>query len=113
MKIVGWTWAEDPQYKEMFPPGEGTFEEFDAAREIVIKELRDKGYKFTGYYHQGGDFGVPVFDTGEKLVCSYRTWGGIMADAYPEEVDNSDGFGYTEWAWITDREMILPSEDDY
>ena len=39
--------------------------------------------------------------------------GGIMADAYPEEVDNSDGFGYTEWAWITDREMILPSEDDY
>lgn len=111
MKIIGWTEWDDPNYKEMFPIGEiHSSDAVDSVRKIIAEELKNKGYKFTGTYHQNGDYGVPVFDTGEVFQCSQRMWGGIMAEAYPES--DSDGYGYLRWAWtLPDTEnMVIPKE---
>ena len=110
MKIVGWTYWGNPQYKEMFPlDGSHTWEQREEVENIIAKELRDKGYKFTGNYHQNGDYGVPIFDNGMVYQCTQRTWGGIMVDAYPDEIDNSDGYGYLKWAWLTSEDQVVPT----
>ena len=111
MKIVKWTEWDDPNYKEMFPLGTAyDSEKYDEAISVIAKELRENGYKFDGHYHQNGDFGVPVFDTGEVFQCTQRCWGAIMVEAYPDEIDNSDGYGYCDWAWIAPEEMVVPVE---
>ena len=113
MKIVGWTEWDDPQDKEMFPiGGENKWEEVEAVELLIAKELKAHGYKFTGSYHQNGDYGVPIFDNGEVFQCSQRVWGSIMAAAYPDEIDNSDGLGYTAWAWIAPEPMVTPERKD-
>ena len=111
MRIVGWTEWDDPQYEDMFPIGGGAIHssaDVDAAEAVIAEELRANGYKFTGDYHQNGDYGVPIFDTGKVFQCTQRTWGAIMAKAYPEEIDNSDGYGYLKWAWIAPESMVVP-----
>ena len=114
MKIVGWTeWQVkdcEHEYEEMNPK---TWDETEEIEEIIAEELRSKGYKFTGDYHQNGDFGVPIFDNGMVYQCTQRNWGVIMVMAYPEEIDDSYGMGYTEWAWISPKPMIVPNNDDY
>ena len=112
MKIVGWTEWGNPNYKEMFPIG-GTYRpaEFNSVTSIIAEELRGKGYKFTGSYHQNGDFGVPIFDTGEVFQCTQRTWGSVMVKAYPDAIDNTDGLGYTVWAWIAPEPEIVPGPE--
>lgn len=114
MRITGWTEWDNPAYKEAYPIGmdSGFPYEISAVRKLISEELRNKGYKFTGSYHQEGDFGVPIID-GEWL-CQFtcRSWGDIMAMAYPEEIDDSDGLGYVVWAWIPPdscHSMIVPS----
>lgn len=94
MKIVKWDKFDSEKYK----PFE-TIEEIKQARMLIINELRDNGYHFSGYYHQNGEHGSPVFDNGKQYRTSLRVWGEIMADAYPEEIDNSEGMGYCIWAW--------------
>lgn len=112
MKIVGWTEWDNPKYKEIFPIGSKCTEaEIEDVRKVIAEELKTNGYKFTGDYHQNGDFGVPVFDNGEVFQCSQRMWGDIMAQAYPEEIDNSDGYGYIEWAWFPPEPMVVPDGD--
>ena len=72
-------------------------------------------YHFSGFYHQGGELGVPVFDDGDWFKVSYRTWGQIMADAYPEEMTQAKS-SYTVWAWCSPcepKDMILPRRNDY
>lgn len=109
MKIIGWTEWDDPNHKEMFRDG-GSYkaEDVDEAIKVISEELRKNGYKFSGIYHQNGDFGVPIFDNGEVFQCSQRMWGSIMAKAYPNEVHNSDGYGYVDWAWMSPEPMVLP-----
>lgn len=110
MKIIGWTDWDNPQYKEMFPlGGYYTRKQIEEVEKIIAKELRDKGYKFTGNYHQNGDYGVPIFDNDMVYQCTQRTWGGIMADAYQDEIDNSDGYGYLKWSWFAPEEMVVPN----
>ena len=114
MKIIGWTEWDNPKYKEMFSLGEKIdWNKLEKVKEIIAKELRDKGYKFAGDYHQNG-YGVPVFDDGTVYQCTQRGWGGIMADAYPNEIDNSDGYGYCQWAWSPPegQKSILPAIED-
>lgn len=115
MKITGWTWYGNPDYKEMFPIEEQatSWDEIQKVETMIANELRSKGYKFTGSYHQGGDYGAPVIDDTWVFQCSCRTWGGIMAMAYPDEIDNSDGYGYTVWAWLPPEEMIVPKGVGY
>ena len=67
---------------------------------------------YDGYYSVEG-IGVPIFDNGMVYQCTQRNWGGIMVMAYPEEIDDSDGMGYTTWAWISPIPMIVPNNDDY
>lgn len=92
-----------------------SWEERNEVDKIIATELRNKGYKFTGSYHQGGDFGVPVFDTGKKYCTFQKDWGGIMAMAYPDEIDDSDGYGYLKWAWVppVSEVEIAPKKEDY
>ena len=100
MKVTGWTWWDNPEYKDMFPIGDNTdWDKIDHVEKLVAAEMRANGYKFTGTYHQNGDFGVPIIDDKWLYQCSCRTWGYIMVMAYPEEIDDKDGYGYVQWAW--------------
>lgn len=110
MKIVGWTWYGVHRCVRLSPK---TLEETKQIKKIIAEELRNKGYKFTGDYHQNGDYGVPIFDNGMIYECSQREWGDIMVQAYPDEIDNSDGMGYCTWAWLPPEPMIVPDEKDY
>ena len=116
MKITGWTEFGDPKYEEMYPIGENTdrpWSEIEDVERLIAEELRNRGYRFTGSYHQEGDYGVPIIDNRWRFECSCRTWGAIMLMAYPESIDNSDGLGYTEWAWLPPTDEVVPKGDDY
>lgn len=93
MKIIKWT-----KWNKEYPEFESA-EEINCAEKEIIKELRNGNYHFNGYYHQNGEFGAPVFDNGKQYKATLRGWGAIMAKAYPEEVDDGDGYGYCVWAW--------------
>lgn len=69
------------------------------AYNAVIKELRENCYHFTGNAHQNEDYGTPIIDDKYILCLSQRSWGALMADAFPNEIDNSEGLGYIKWAW--------------
>lgn len=104
MKIIGWTNWDSSCY-DIINHRNNKIEE---AIELTINELRKNNYKFTGDYHQNGDYGVPIFDNGAILKCSQREWGRIMASAYPNEIDDSDGLGYCTWAWLPPEPMSVP-----
>lgn len=113
MKVTGWTYWEDGRYRS--GPDYESDDTYSKAWEVIVKEIRERGYKFSGIYHQGGMTGVPIIDNEWVFIVSQRTWGQIIAEAYPDEIDNSDGYGYTAWAWkIPDgEEMVIPKEDEY
>lgn len=101
MKVTGWTYWEDDRYEEI--PNDV----FDLVWGIVGSELRAHGYQFTGSYHQNGDFGTPIIDDKWKFTLSQRSWGELIADAYPEICDG-DGMDYILWAWMPPEPMIIP-----
>lgn len=69
----------------------------------VVNNLRENGYHFSGDTHQSYEFGVPIIDDKYILCVSMRTWGGIMAEAFPNEIDNSNGLGYVMWSWYNSK----------
>ena len=109
MRVTGWTSWDNPAFQEMFPDG-GRYsaEEDNEVRKLIARELRKNGYKFTGQYHQNGDFGVPIIDNEKVYQCSQRTWGEIMVMAYPDDPNNPN---YCSWAWETHKvgESVLPN----
>ena len=110
MKITGWTEWDDPKYEELFPDNNlSPYMALKAAEQMIADEIRKKGYKFSGIYHQGGEYGVPVFDNKYVYQCSQRTWGGIMALAYPEECESDVRPSYVRWAWLAPEEMVVPN----
>lgn len=114
MKIIGWTDWDNPKYKELKPK---SMKEYNETCEIIIKELREKGYKFTGSYHQQGDYGAPVIklENNEEYLfkATQREWGAIMAQVYTEH-NKGDGYDYYVWAWLMPEniEIILPAENE-
>lgn len=48
----------------------------------LCDEIRKHGYKFDGPYHQDGKMGTPVLEGDLYMNFSYRSWGGVMADAW-------------------------------
>lgn len=48
----------------------------------LCEEIRKHGYKFDGPYHQNGKMGCPIAEDGSYITHSYRSWGGVMADAW-------------------------------
>lgn len=72
---------------------------------IVADALKENGYHFSGEVHQNYKHGVPLLNDGTVLYFTFREWGRIMAMAYPDEIDNSDGMGYCAWAWNSDWQI--------
>ena len=74
LRIVGWTEYED----YLVPTADASY----AAGNVVIDEIKEKGYCFSGWAHQELTRGAPVFNDGKKRLFSARTFGGLMANAH-------------------------------
>lgn len=88
-KIIGWT-----KYNENHRTFESSPEDpmlWANAEQAVINEIRRKGYKFGGNYHQYGEFGCPVFEDHRVFMVSMRHWGDIMSRVW--------GGDYCSFAW--------------
>lgn len=107
MKVTGWTEWDDPRYVSSDEAG---FVYFGLMRDAIIEEIAKRGYKFTGEYHQNGDYGVPVIDDKWRFEVTQRTWGYIMKAAYPNEIPS-----YIDWSWTppNGEEMIVPRPEEY
>lgn len=110
-KVIGWTNINDSRFVDF----ESTHnpEELFKIKTTIIKELRKNGYKFGGDDHLRHKAGVPVLNSGEKVVFSQREWGAIMSQALKE--DNSSGYAYMKWYMSSDidnlnREIYFPLE---
>ena len=74
MKITGWTYIGDQRYQEI----NGTWNvddspyDRDIIRTLIINELRKQGYKFSGFYHQDGDYGTPIIDGEYTVLYSFK-----------------------------------------
>ena len=95
MKVTGWThWDNDDYERDLDSLSMDTYLDIE---EAVIKEIKDKGYKFSGQYHQHGEYGCPIVDNEYVYQVSMRKWGGIIARAH--SLPNEDGLAYVMWAW--------------
>ena len=85
----------------------------DTLRPVIVEEVRKRGYKFNGLYHQHGEFGRPIINDKYVVMYSQRGWGGVMAEAL--QIDNSDGMAYCDWAWENPHGEypVLPRPKDY
>lgn len=92
LEVVGWTYWSFKKDWRCNP------KDFEEARKAVVEEVRKNGYHFDGSYHQNGDFGVPILSNGERFQVSMRQWGGIIAEAFPEEFEDPDNqYNYVRW----------------
>ena len=89
-EIIGWTNYEDETYPSI--TGDDVPYTIYRLRATVVKEIREKGYRFCGAYHHMGESGVPVFNSGEAYRLSQREWGAVMAQAWHD--DNRNGLSY-------------------
>ena len=97
-RIIGWTAASREDFPEL------SQEKRRALRHLIIKEIIQKGYVFSGDYHEWGDSGSPVFNSGEKYVVSTRAWAHLMAEAYEAEGTKA----YARWMfdeWVENTEV--------
>lgn len=56
-----------------------------ACERLVTEDIVKNKYKFSGEHHQYGKCGMPVMSVDRKegvWICSWRAWGGLMADAW-------------------------------
>ena len=106
-KVIRWTFWGDEAYPETEWPISDEAEQNYV--DAIITEIQEKGYKITGFAHQGKQFCTPVFDDGRRYTASFRQWGQIMADALGIERE----YGYTEWAWFPSEEEKLPKPSEW
>lgn len=75
-KVTDWTsWSDAESRPESRP---GTIP-FSCAFDAVVREMKEKGYEFSGNYHQNGKTGVPVINGRFPFMVSMRVWGDVMA----------------------------------
>lgn len=97
------------------------------AFDLLSKRLKATGIRFSGEWHQSGDYGCPVIRISKshrdedrngkvwasekveelegleiKLTCTFRCWGGCIAEAQGKGA-------YTDWAWGSAEEPIYPN----
>ena len=113
MKIIKWSnWDDD--YVDRYAKNNGHLPFYsDEQYDCVITAIREAGYKFSGDYHQNGDYGTPYFDNGIPFVLSQREWGDVMAKAWPEiikewresipEKDRFSNMDYIAFAWYNNK----------
>lgn len=122
--FYGWTNYNDLKYADFSDEIEslnakntslkaGQLKVYMSEAEFVLKiRCFMKGIKFSGNYHQNGQFGTPLFrvidshsgyDKVLKWTCTFRYWGEIMKDA---------GYGvtYIDWAWDDYEKPVYPNE---
>lgn len=112
MELLGFTTWLDENYQEI----EDSVEE-ERAWQITVQYLKKHGYRFNGVYHQSGEYGVPYFDTNQKLCLSMRAWGALMAEVLnlPKKTNNKLGLdmSYCYWAWYAEHEeFVLPGQSE-
>ena len=73
LKVIGWVWYEDTTY--------GGGEVDYAAYNAILDDVKEHGYRFTGFHHQEMFDCVPVLNDGKMRRFSQRSWGGLMAAA--------------------------------
>ena len=82
------------------------------AEDIVKACIRRYGFKFSGEYHQYGGCGMPMFDDGSVLFCSWRHWGSIMAEAW--DPDGAKGLDYMDFymsGFVPNDEIVVPKHE--
>ena len=94
MKVTKWVYADTEGYTDIDDVPLQTLEEIE---QTVIKEVKEKGYKFSGSYHQHGEHGCAIVDDKYLYFVSMREGGRVMQEAY--DLPNEDGLGYVLWAW--------------
>ena len=112
IRVTGWT---DWQFREETGVGipEVPREMYDAAEAAVVREVKKRGYKFTGSAHQEADNCVPVINGQYCFQCSTRTWGWIMAEAHLNSGDaEADRWKYLKWAWLVPdgEKQVFPGD---
>ena len=97
-RIIGWTCASSEDFPELDP------DKKSALRDLIKREILKKAYVFSGDYHEWGDYGCPVFNSGEKYVTSTRGWAHLMAEIYEAEGTRA----YSRWMfdeWVEATEV--------
>jgi len=103
VKVTGWTAWDNKKYKDV--PNKYFKRAFDA----VVKEIKEKGYKFSGTEHQEAPNGMPIIDDRYAFRCSCRMWGEIMSESYNLKESEDDTYSYVLWAWWP---MIIGQDGD-
>lgn len=105
MKVTEWTFWNDDRFESI---DEMSDEEFEKAIDTIAKEIKNKGYKITGWQHQNYEHGCPVIDNKYIFCVSMRKFGEVMQKAY--DLPNDDGLGYVIWAWSNpnNEKSVLP-----
>lgn len=104
VKVIGWTKYSEYCRDWFSEDSEGR----EQAELAVMNEIKSRGFKFGGNYHQNGEYGCPVMTGGAVFMVSMRHWGDIMATVW--------GGNYCLYAWcdVSDIEGgKTPSAEDY
>jgi len=67
MTLLGFTKWKDAKYEDIDDNAE-----IDIAWDVTVQYMKAHGLRFTGDYHQNGEYGAPYFDMGKKLCMSMR-----------------------------------------
>lgn len=107
IKVIGWTDIYNANYPECTLSDRSS-----VYYKAVIEALKENEYKFTGDYHQNGEYGAPVFNDGTLLFLSIDEWGWIIAKTYGiyNEYGQLDRY---KWAWLVPQEEKekIPDKD--
>ena len=124
MKIVKWVTGLDhtqtpsrllyPAFEEKLAgrPRDEIERAWHEAEDLVKACIRRNGFKFSGEYHQYGEYGMPMFDDGSVLFCSWRHWGSIMAEAW--DPDGDKGLDYMDFymsGFVAADEIVAPKHE--
>lgn len=107
MKVTNWTRyrTEDEEWPGLERIPNNLFEE---ARKTIVDEMKFRGIRFSGEFHQNSLFGVPVLDDKYYFTSTWRAWGEMVAEA----VDGDDD--YFDWYMNSDEKpSVLPCPEWY
>ena len=107
MKITGWTnWRSNDEFKisrfDKVPE-----DLIETAEKAIIKEIKKKGYSFSGYSHQNTEFGCPILDDKYIYATDQRHWGYLMAVAHGA----MGKYDYVKWAWLPEGKEVIPASE--